>query len=374
MPAERAVSIGREREAAIAGDVDRPDARRFAVPELVACGVEGAEKPIGAQHETLALRVDREAARGLVAIKRQRRAVEERHEPIEPLCDIEAVLLWRPDAAVLRRRQQLGRLDARGRLCCGIRRARRAALAHQPRLGRRRNQRPGLRVGLAAHRQTEGERLLRGQLPVHRADARAAVGDLAKRLQTLHTERRDAAAALARRVAGTARRARPWTFLFPAIARPEDRDDPDPNAAFADDLAAEVLRLDGTLGPGASLRAVFTEGEARIEANGAPILQGVFLSDDEGPPIVAQWNAFLATFNATRANPGKRLAEGLRRLFVNRPEAVVRQVIDLQLKLDDLDALIAAAEGEMEDRLADLCALPPAERRLIASGDSTTRF
>ena len=169
---------------------------------------------------------------------------------------------------------------------------------------------------------------------------------------------------------GTARRTRPWTFLFPAIAPPGDRDEPDPDAAFAEDLAAELLRLDGALGADVDLRAVFEAGEARIDADGVPVLQGIFLSDEDGPLIAAQWNAFLATFSPTRTNPGKRLAEGLRRLFINPPEAVARQVVDLQARLDDLDARIAAAEDEMEDRLAELYALTPAERRLIFTGRS----
>ena len=206
-------------------------------------------------------------------------------------------------------------------------------------------------------------------LPVPDAspEERAAVGDMARRLQALHTERRDAAAALARRVGGTARRARPWPFLFPTIALPKDRDEPDPDAGFGEELDAELLRLDEALGPDAALRAIFEDGEARVEADGVPILQGVFLSNEEGPLVAAQWNAFLATFSTTRTNPGRRIAEGLRRLFTNPSEAVARQVVDLQSCLDDLDARIAAAEAEMEERLADLYALTLAERRLITS-------
>lgn len=206
-------------------------------------------------------------------------------------------------------------------------------------------------------------------LPIPRADAdaRAEVGRRAERLQSLHTDRRDAAGRLARRLKGTAQRARPWDFLFPHIALPRDRDEADPGRAFDEELATELSRLDDALGPAAELRAVLEADELRVEADGAPILRGVFVAED-GSLIAAQWNAFLAGFEPTRAKPGKRLAVGLRRLLVRPSEAVSRQIVDLQAELDRLDAETAVAEAEMEDHLAELYGLSDAERRLVLAG------
>ena len=70
VPADRAVAVARHHQPAVAGDVDRPDhTRHRALPQQLAVGGVGPQRPLGAEHEALAVGVDGEAARYLVGAR-----------------------------------------------------------------------------------------------------------------------------------------------------------------------------------------------------------------------------------------------------------------------------------------------------------------
>ena len=203
------------------------------------------------------------------------------------------------------------------------------------------------------------------------------VSKLSKRLQELHSQRRDALADLNRRIDNSPKRLRPVGFIFPQIVAVADRDADAsyPPAArdwakeeYERELASCYAELEGDLNADTHLRANFERGELKVTADGAPLFAGIFVGDDEGPFIEAQWNAVLDAFYPTGKEPGKKLANALRKLIVTDNEALKDQIIDLQTCINDIDSQIADAEIEMNETLYKLYRLTKAERRLVEAG------
>ena len=97
----RAVAVGGDDEPAVAGDVHRPgDARHGLAPERRAARVEGAQRPLGAEDEAVAVGVQGEAARRLEAVERQGRAGQGGACGVLPALDGQALLARRGGARV----------------------------------------------------------------------------------------------------------------------------------------------------------------------------------------------------------------------------------------------------------------------------------
>ena len=213
-------------------------------------------------------------------------------------------------------------------------------------------------------------------LPVPKADdaARAGIADRAKSLQALHSRRRDTLADLRRRIDGSPRRSRRSDFLFPAIALPADREDDAPSgqdaAAWAkrtheEAVDAALAAIDAALHGDVVLRAKFERGELRLLADGAPVIAGVFLSEEDGPFIEAQWNAVADAFTPGGRSTAKFLARDLRLLVVTDNAVLRTQIIELQAEVRAVDGEIERAERGMNDALAALYGLTEAERALV---------
>ena len=216
-------------------------------------------------------------------------------------------------------------------------------------------------------------------VPPMSEDERADIARRARTLQRLHTERRDALATLRRRLDGVDRRKRPVSFVFPSMAEAKDRKADAPKGAnarkwakqqFDEEVAAATATIDDELHPDAELRAVFADGELRLTADGASLIDRIFLSDAEGPFIAAQWNAALDRFDPGAEPRGKKtlgtvLVDTLCNLITGENEALREQVIERQATVERLDGEIAQAEADMNDRLATLYKLTPTERAMV---------
>ena len=210
-------------------------------------------------------------------------------------------------------------------------------------------------------------------LPIPRVqvDERAVIGNAAVALQHLPTQRRDT-------LAHAPSRSRRLDFLFPAILNPDQRRDDAPATVedarawarqqYELDIEAEYIRLEEALHTDVDLQAEFAEGELRLLADQTPIIEGIFLDEDEGPFIAAQWNAAVNDFSPPSRAPGKALATTLRRLIVTDNAALRQQVIDLSREAANLKGQIDIAEQAMEERLATAYRLTDDERRLVALG------
>lgn len=217
-------------------------------------------------------------------------------------------------------------------------------------------------------------------LPVPRLspEDRCEIGQAALALQGLYTRRADFMARLAHRLASTPSRSRRMNWLFPSILGVDQRSEDAPGSVddpvrwakmqYEQDIEAEYFRLEEALHPDVDLEAEFASGELRLLADRAPIVDGIFLDDEEGQFIEAQWNAAVANYTPPSRNPGKALATTLRKLIVSENAALRRQVIELSIEASDLKTQIAHGEDAMEELLAAAYALTDEERKLVSMG------
>ena len=106
----------------------------------------------------------------------------------------------------------------------------------------------------------------------------------------------------------------------------------------------------------------------RFLIDGIPAIEGIFLRDDEGEFVLAQWKLVASSFPITESTTGKKLADALRRVALTTEGAVREQIIDRQRALSAVEADIATAEAEMNDRVYRLYGLTPEEIRLVEAG------
>lgn len=207
-----------------------------------------------------------------------------------------------------------------------------------------------------------------------------ALAARAERLQQLHTRRRDLLAEIDRRLSVAAERSKPNTWLFPGLKSKRDLEDVAP-ARLRDDkkkdwakkrhdeeLAARHESVGAYLAPGALLDASFEDGELKFFVAGSPVVEQIFINENEGEFILAQWKLLASTFSITEKTDGKKLANALRKTRVTENPAVVAQVIERQQELAQLEQDIATAEAELNDIVFRLYELDADQVRMVMNG------
>lgn len=211
------------------------------------------------------------------------------------------------------------------------------------------------------------------------ADAKD-VSDRAKALQIAHTALRDALLALARRLSAAPRRARPETFLFPDLRTlkdweadaPKNLDKPDrrewAKQRYDTERASRYQVIGQRLIPGSELDAKFENGELSFLIDGIPVIDKVFLSEEDGRFILAQWKAVASTFSVTEKTTPAKLCGALRMLVQTSNSALVDQIIDLQTRIATLESEIAKQEADMNTLVYRLYDLTAGEVALVERG------
>ena len=210
---------------------------------------------------------------------------------------------------------------------------------------------------------------------------RADIAARAERLQLLHSQRRDLLSEIGHRLAVVHARVRPEDWLFPDLpsiaaldASAPTQLDPAERHAWAkaqreDALGGYLERMGESLRPGVSMDASFQLGELRFFfIDGAPVIERVFMRQDEGVFVLAQWKLIASSFSVTERTTGKKLADALRKVALTAPDAVREQIIDREHALSAVEAELAAAEAEMNARIYRLYALTPDEIKLVEAG------
>jgi hypothetical protein len=209
---------------------------------------------------------------------------------------------------------------------------------------------------------------------------RAAITTRAERLQALHTRRRDLLADIARRMQNVRARPRPEDWLFPDLpsiaqleAEAPARLDAQERRSLArhrrdEAVTARLEALGAELRPGVTLDARFERGELRFYIDGAPAIERVFMDAEEGAFVLAQWKVLATNFSVTEATTGKKLANALRKVALTAPEAVRRQIIELQAELGLIETEIAETEAAMNAHVFRLYNLAAEEIAFIERG------
>ncbi|HSC18361.1 MAG TPA: hypothetical protein VLC74_05555, partial [Rhizomicrobium sp.] len=214
-------------------------------------------------------------------------------------------------------------------------------------------------------------------IPYATAEEKADVAARAKRLQMLHSKRRDVLDNIARRLSTALVKRRPETFLFPdlvpAKARladaPKTLDEEEQRrwakARYEEALQARYAAIEERLRAGSVLDATFAQGELKFLANGVPTIDRIFLKQADGAFIAAQWKVTASTFTISDEKAGEKLCNELRKLRDTDNPALREQVIALQSELSETEALIAAEEQGINAVLYRLYALNKAEIALV---------
>jgi hypothetical protein len=225
----------------------------------------------------------------------------------------------------------------------------------------------------------EANRQFIAPLPVPRADeaSRNAIGATARELQGLYSSRRDTLRDLGHRLDASPSQNRGLDFIFPTLRTARQRRGDAPRgidagawatAAYHAELEEHYGAIASALHPDVVMEAAFERGELRVLADGATIIDGIFVDAVEGPFIAAQWNARLDSFTPPTNNPGRSLVNLLRRLIVTDNQALRDQVIALALEQQTTRAAIVQSETALNERLYSLYGLTQAERRMIEQG------
>jgi len=171
-------------------------------------------------------------------------------------------------------------------------------------------------------------------LPIPRPDVpqAAAISAAARRLQELHSRRRDLLRDADHRMTALAVERRPPEWLFPVLD--------------AEGRTARIEEIARATPVGARFEASLLRGELRLTANGRTIIDGVFVSEREAPLALAHWR------RAVRAVPNsdQRALDSLFAALRNIPQATnpaaatqFARAID---ELVALEATIVSAEVE----------------------------
>ena len=219
----------------------------------------------------------------------------------------------------------------------------------------------------------EANRQFIAPLPIPESDAETmqTVADRARRLQGLHTRRRNILEDIGRR--RSVLREKKWeeSWLFPDLPNITDLEDQAPSKLdsvqrkdwarqrFAQELLSRHERLGARLRPGVELSAELVAGELRFIVDGVLAVDRIFVDDEEGTFIAAQWKVLAASMSVTASTNGARMSSSLRRLAIptDNPPAV-RQIIALQSDLDIVEMQISDHESEVNEllyQLYDLC-------------------
>ncbi len=217
-------------------------------------------------------------------------------------------------------------------------------------------------------------------VPPATAEEKTEVARRAKRLQELHTHRRDLLEEIARRMSAAPEKKRPDSFLFPDLAPAKARADQAPKtldaehkrkwakASYDEELKERYAAIGERLKPGALLDAAFANGELKFLIDGAPVLDRIFLDNADGEFIAAQWKVIASTLNSSEHLTGEQLCRALSKLVQTDNAALRDQIVALQRKLAETETAIATEEEDMSWLLYRLYDLTEAEIATIRAG------
>ena len=218
-------------------------------------------------------------------------------------------------------------------------------------------------------------------IPIGETESMETVANCARHLQELHTRRRDILSSIDRRRSVLRSAIKPEAWLFPDLPSQAELEAQAPNTLDVDqrnewvrqrlneELVGRRERLGKRLAPGVEMSAELNNGELRFLVDGMVVAERIFVDNEEGPFIAAQWKVLAASMPVTASTGGKQLSVSLRRLPVagDNPAAVM-QIIDFEHDLSAVEDRIAREEAEIDQLLFGLYDLNPDEIRHIEGG------
>ena len=216
-------------------------------------------------------------------------------------------------------------------------------------------------------------------IPDATPEERRQVAESAKKLQELHTARRDQIEKFDRRLnsAQTVDDTKAETWLWADLHSVDHWKKNAPanltaarertawaKACYQQRLTDHLTELDARLKPGATLVVSNTDDEIRLAINGATALE--LFDKPDTPLLAAQWCHALRGVRVTEAFDGKRLVKFLLTLRAIPDANLAASLLTIDRDLATLGQTIAAAETALNTLTYRLYRLTPAEIALVA--------
>lgn len=217
-------------------------------------------------------------------------------------------------------------------------------------------------------------------IPTAKAAQKAAIGAMATQLQDLITKRRDALALVGKRLAACETVERSSSFLWPHLRDTAYWKAKNPQGLSGRALAAwtkqhlaalyeeELTRLGGYLPAGVILDAECKDGELRLIANGRVAIEGIFIDEEEGRFIAAQWRYLARITNVTDNTRAKIIADKLCTTYRTNNPSLQLQFLKLMDDVESLEAEINGIETQLNQNIYALYQLTPEEIKMVEGG------
>lgn len=217
-------------------------------------------------------------------------------------------------------------------------------------------------------------------IPNAKAAQKAEIGAQAKQLQELLTKRRDALALADKRLTVCETVKRAASFLWPQLRNAAFWKAKNPqglsgraltswvNQHLAELHEEQLIRLGGYLPAGVSLEAEYKDGELRLIANGRVAIEGIFIDEEEGKFIAAQWRYLARITNVTDNTKAKSIADKLCTTYHTLNPSLQSQFLELMDEVQDLEAKINSIETQLNQQIYTLYQLTPEEIQMVEGG------
>jgi hypothetical protein len=217
-------------------------------------------------------------------------------------------------------------------------------------------------------------------IPNAKSAQKAEIGEMAKQLQELITKRRDALALVGKRLAVCEAVQGPASFLWPhlrdaaywKVKNPQGLSGRALTAWVKQHLAAlheeQLIRLGGYLPAGVSLEAEYKDGELRLIAKGRVAIEGIFIDEEEGKFIAAQWRYLARITNVTDNTKAKTIADKLCATYHTDNPSLQSQFLKLMDEVQSLEAKINSIEAQLNQQVYALYQLTPEEIQMVEGG------
>ena len=227
----------------------------------------------------------------------------------------------------------------------------------------------------------EANRQFIAPLPVPDAlpEQKEQVTEFAQCMQELHTRKRDSLLALEKRLETCTEEHHKEEWLWPevrSLAHWKDQAPDELSAREKSQWAKErrnvliegcLQAIQVRLHPEAQLEPSFCDGELSFSIDGVPVIEGVFVDDDQGKQILISWRHIGRATSITEKFTAKKLADMLREPRLTDNPALADQLRKLDGEISQLEAEIADCEKEMDELVFDLYELSEEERRLVGA-------
>jgi len=137
---------------------------------------------------------------------------------------------------------------------------------------------------------------------------------------------------------------------------------------YRERLAEKLQHLAARLSPGVKLSAECEDGELELIADGVQVIDSVFLNEHEAEWVLTQWKHILRTTNVTPSLTAEKLLGELLKLKKTESQGLRKQIVELDKKLDALEAKITEKEVEINTLIYRLYNLTDEEIAQIEKG------